>query len=163
MLRSKKILVADPSVYMGELTATMLRSVGAKTIAIAKDSAGVLTALAQASYDVLVIDDQLAPIDALELTRRIRTAKTGGDQLPIIMVFAEADRQRIEQARDAGVTEFIKKPMSAKILDARILQAIDNPRAVVHASDYVGPDRRRRTLSIDGEERRNADEEADGV
>jgi DNA-binding response OmpR family regulator len=153
MLRDVKILVADPSAYLAGLTAAMLRGVGAQSVTVVDDSAAVLVALHRETFDVLVIDDMLAPIDGVALSRQIRATADDNRSLPIVMVFIEADRQRIEAARDAGVTEFIRKPMSGKILDARITQALERPRAFVEAPAYVGPDRRRRSVTV-GRDRR---------
>ena len=61
------------------------------------------------------------------------------------------------QARDAGVTEFMAKPVSVKALCARINAIIDAPRPFIRANGYFGPDRRRRVLPFNGPERRNDD------
>ena len=90
-----------------------------------------------------LLDDQMQPIDGIALTRQIRAEPGDRHRIPIIMVCAEAGRSLIEEARDAGVNEFIKKPMSAKILEARINQTMDNPRGFVASQAYTGPDRRR--------------------
>jgi two-component system chemotaxis response regulator CheY len=154
MLRVNRALVADTTQYLANLTANMLRSVGAKSVTTVTDSAAVLMELHKGSFEVMVIDDSLAPIDGVALTRQIRAPDGGANRLmPIIMVFAEASRERIEEARDAGVTEFIKKPMSPKILESRITQAIEKPRAFVEAEAYTGPDRRRREVSVTAEKR----------
>ena len=154
MPKLSKVLVADPSTYMAALTVGMLRNIGAQSVTTVNDSAAALVALRRETFDVIVIDDKLAPLNGIELTRQLRTPDGGSNRLvPVIMVFAEADRQRIEAARDAGVTEFIKKPLSAKILEARIVQAVDHPRPFVTAPAFTGPDRRRRALDV-GEDRR---------
>jgi hypothetical protein len=46
-------------------------------------------------------------------------------------------------ARDAGVTEFLCKPISAKALYERILNVVANPRPFIKSKTYFGPDRRR--------------------
>ena len=48
-------------------------------------------------------------------------------------------------ARDAGVTEFLAKPISAKGLYQRILNVVANPRPFIKTKTYFGPDRRRNT------------------
>ncbi|MDR3473148.1 MAG: response regulator [Devosia sp.] len=157
MLRAVSVLVADPSTYLAGLTASMLKGVGIHAVASVNDSAAVLLALHRTPFDVLVLDDQMLPIDGITLARQIRAE--GGERrfIPIVMVFAEADRRRIETARDAGVTEFIRKPMSAKLLEQRIAQALEHPRPFIEADVYTGPDRRRRDLGIDGGDRRQGE------
>lgn len=159
MPKLSKVLVADPSAYMAGLTVGMLRSIGAQSVTAVSDSAATLAALHREKFDVIVIDDVLTPLDGVELTRQLRAEDGAANRLvPVIMVFVEADRQRIETARDAGVTEFIKKPLSAKILEARIVQALDNPRPFITAPAFTGPDRRRRVLKV-GEDRRGEGDE----
>jgi hypothetical protein len=51
---------------------------------------------------------------------------------------------RVMEARDAGVTEFIAKPLSAKTLLNRLNSVLYQPRAFVRTQTYFGPDRRRR-------------------
>jgi two-component system chemotaxis response regulator CheY len=155
-MKPTKILVADPSAYMAGLTVGMLRSIGAQSVVSVNDSAAALLALARQKFDLLVIDDVLEPMDGVELTRQIRKTEGGMSQMPVIMVFAEADRQRIVDARDAGVTEFIKKPLSARLLEIRIAQAMDNPRPFITVPSYAGPDRRRRGQELKGTDRRQA-------
>jgi len=46
-------------------------------------------------------------------------------------------------ARDAGVTEFLAKPISAKALYQRVLNVVANPRPFIRTRSYFGPDRRR--------------------
>ena len=54
-------------------------------------------------------------------------------------------RRRVTVARDAGVTEFLAKPISAKGLYQRILNVVANPRPFIKTKTYFGPDRRRNT------------------
>ena len=49
----------------------------------------------------------------------------------------------MEAARDAGVTEFLAKPITAHNLFARIAEIVERPRAFVRCDNYFGPDRRR--------------------
>jgi two-component system, chemotaxis family, chemotaxis protein CheY len=59
-------------------------------------------------------------------------------------------------ARDAGVTEFLAKPISAKALYNRILNVVAHPRPFIRTKTYFGPDRRRNTLNpYAGPERRS--------
>jgi hypothetical protein len=66
-------------------------------------------------------------------------------------------------ARDAGVTEFLAKPISAKGLYQRILNVVANPRPFIKTETYFGPDRRRNVnASYAGPERRKG-EKADVI
>ncbi len=87
----------------------------------------------------------MEPVDGVEFTRLVRVAADSPNPfLPIIMVTGFADRTRVEEARDAGITEFIVKPVTARAVLDRLNNVINKPRPFVKTSDYFGPDRRRR-------------------
>ena len=66
---------------------------------------------------------------------------------PSFMMAAAPDARMIAAARDAGVTEFLKKPFSAEHIQLRLAGLKQAPRAFVEAGTYTGPDRRRRTVN----------------
>jgi DNA-binding response OmpR family regulator len=63
--------------------------------------------------------------------------------VPIIMLTGHSEKKRVVGSRDAGVTEFLAKPISAKALYERILNVVANPRPYIKSKTYFGPDRRR--------------------
>jgi two-component system, chemotaxis family, chemotaxis protein CheY len=66
-----------------------------------------------------------------------------------------SEKKRVINARDAGITEFLAKPISAKGLYQRVLNVVANPRPFIRTKSYFGPDRRRNTtVSYAGPERR---------
>jgi CheY-like chemotaxis protein len=75
--------------------------------------------------------------------------------VPIIMLTGHSEKKRVVSARDAGITEFMAKPISAKALYQRILNVVANPRPFIKTKSYFGPDRRRNvTANYVGAERR---------
>jgi len=63
------------------------------------------------------------------------------------MVTGHTEKSRVMAARDAGVTEFLAKPISAKALYQRIVNVVANPRPFIKTKSYFGPDRRRNSSS----------------
>jgi len=57
------------------------------------------------------------------------------------------------RARDAGVNEFIAKPVSVKTVMSRLVAVIEHPRPYVRTQDYFGPCRRRGVQEYRGPER----------
>ena len=104
--------------------------------------------------DILFID--WAPdFDGLNLVQMIRKGKKSPDPyVAIIMVSAYTETHQIKEARDAGVTEYLAKPVSANSLYNRIVAVIENDRPFVRVETFVGPDRRRLERPYVGEERR---------
>ncbi|PKQ04625.1 MAG: hypothetical protein CVT73_13145 [Alphaproteobacteria bacterium HGW-Alphaproteobacteria-12] len=64
--------------------------------------------------------------------------------IPVIYLTTKRERGAIIAARDAGVTEILSKPFSAKQLTDRIEAVLTRPREIVRSSAFTGPDRRRR-------------------
>ena len=60
------------------------------------------------------------------------------------MMTGHSERSRVVEARDAGVTEFVAKPLTAKSVLERMQAVIFHPRPFVRTATYFGPDRRRR-------------------
>lgn len=139
------ILIADSNDYSAQLTATMLRTSGVHHIAMAGTAGRALRALEHNRFDAIIVDFDLDGDGGVAFTRALRQAQGAPyRETPVIMVCGETEAERIKAARDAGVTEFVKKPMSANILMLRIEAALARPRAFIAAPGYAGPDRRRR-------------------
>ena len=59
--------------------------------------------------------------------------------VPIILMTGFSERRRVMQARDAGVTEFLVKPFTARDLYKRLAQVIERPRQFVRSAEFFGP------------------------
>ena len=154
------VLVADHSPHMAALVGVMLRSLGRKDIREAYDASRALTELNRRAFDVLIINDALDSMDGVALTRKLRASLDCQNRhIPIIMMSAAPDAKRIADARDAGVTEFLRKPFAASHLQTRLTSIENNPRGFLEAGQYKGPDRRRRVIDV-GDERRESDTES---
>ena len=82
--------------------------------------------------------------NGLELTQMVRQPGANADPyVPIIMLTGHSEKNCVVAARDAGVTEFLAKPISAKGLYQRIVNVVANPRPFIKTKTYFGPDRRR--------------------
>ncbi len=151
-----KFLIVDDNKNMRGLVRDVLVALGVKSYAFAGDGDSALNELQQFSADIIICDWHMIPIDGIEFTRQIRNDNKSSNRfVPIIMLTAHTERNRVAEARDAGVNEFLAKPISAKSLYSRIRSVIENPRQFVHADPYLGPDRRRRNdPSYSGREQR---------
>jgi len=95
-------------------------------------------------------------MDGIEFTKQVRTSDDSPNiYVPIVMLTGHTEISRVETARDAGVNEFLAKPVSAAKIYQRIKTILDNPRQYVRTPTYFGPDRRRRQdPEYSGEDRR---------
>jgi DNA-binding response OmpR family regulator len=112
----------------------------------------------------IIFVDWSAGCDGLELLQRIRSNAGDFDRfIPIVMVTAYTGFKQVCAARDAGVTEFLAKPITANAIYRRLSAMIENPRDFVETNDFFGPDRRRRSIDPAGPERRAAELEKRSV
>lgn len=160
-----QILLADDNQHMRAITATILNSAGFKRIREVRDGAEALDALREWPADLAIVDFNMAPLDGVEFTRLIRnSADSPNPYLPIIMMTGHSEKSRVCEARDAGVTEFIVKPITAKAVLDRIHAVIYKPRPFVKAEGYFGPCRRRLTpKDYKGPMRRASDAKAESA
>jgi len=152
-----RFLICDDNPHMRRILRTLLHSFGAREVYEAEDGATALEMYSHSAPDILICDWAMPIFDGLELTQIIRQPDAiGNPYVPIIMLTGHSEKRRVMVARDAGVTEFLAKPISAKALYQRILSVVAHPRPFIRTKNYFGPDRRRNTNSAYiGPERRN--------
>ena len=73
------------------------------------------------------------------------------------MITGHAEISRVAEARDAGVTEFLVKPITAHALFDRISSVIARPCPFIRTATYFGPDRRRKNTPFQGSGRSSDD------
>ena len=140
-----KILVVDDNQHMRKLVVTILQAFGAIQIFEAADGEHAWTILRDANPDVILLDWQMEGMNGLEFARMVRTsANSPNPFLPIIMLTGHTHIDHVRQARDAGVNEFLAKPVSVKAILSRLISVIEHPRPFVRTKSYFGPCRRRR-------------------
>lgn len=149
------VVIADDNLNMMAMVRGIFKAFGVLNIHSFPNGKSAYEALSSAEADLAVVDWMMEPLNGIEFTEKIRLDSDSPNPfLPIIMLTGYTDRLRVFRARDAGVTEFMAKPISPKSLYARISAVVDRPRPFVRAEDYFGPDRRRRVVDFQGADRR---------
>src|ERR1700676_4111745 len=151
-----RFLVIDDNAHMRRILRTLLHGFGAREVYEAEDGASGLEAFTHFMPDIVIVDWVMPIFDGLELAQMIRQPGANANPyVPIIMLTGHSEKKRVVSARDAGITEFMAKPISAKALYQRILNVVANPRPFIKTKNYFGPDRRRNNANTYiGEERR---------
>jgi len=151
-----RFLVIDDNVHMRRILRTLLHGFGARDVYEAEDGAAGLEGFNGHNPDIVITDWAMPILDGLELTQMIRKPDANANPyVPIIMLSGHSEKNRVMQARDAGVTEFLAKPIAAKALYERILSVVLNPRPFIRTATFFGPDRRRNVNpNYSGPERR---------
>ena len=151
-------LVAEDTFPMRELLISVLSSLGIGNITGVSDGREAFECFQQENHDIVLADWLMSPGDGLELTREIRTnALSPNRMVPIILLSGYSAWDRVAEARDVGITEFLIKPFSANDIARRVTHVINNPRNFIETPDFFGPDRRRRVdPNYRGPERRSS-------
>lgn len=140
-----RILLVDDNHYMRVLLAEILRAIGVKDIHEANDGAEALQALRNHAVDIVMTDLSMQPLDGIDFVRLLRNSPDSPNPMvPVVMITGHSTMARVAEARDAGVNEFLAKPLTARGVIERLSQLVENPRPFVRTQDYFGPDRRRR-------------------
>jgi two-component system chemotaxis response regulator CheY len=158
-LEQLKILLVDDNHHMRVLLIQLLRAVGINKVYEAGDGAEGLQMMRSHSVDIVMTDLAMEPLDGIDFVRLLRNSSDSPNQMiPVIMVTGHLTLRRIQEARDAGVNEFVAKPITARNILERLQLIIDHPRPFVRTDDFFGPDRRRRNdPNYAGPLRRSAD------
>jgi two-component system chemotaxis response regulator CheY len=156
-----KMLVVDDNPHMRKLVVTILQAFGVFQIAEAANGNRAWAMLREAQPDVVFVDWQMNGMSGLELVKLIRTSSQSPNPLvPIIMLTGHSQVDHVRQARDAGVNEFLAKPVSVRAILSRLVAVIEHPRPFVRTKSYFGPCRRRRASGeYQGPERRTTEVE----
>jgi CheY-like chemotaxis protein len=151
-----RVLIVDDNHHMINIVRTILRGFGIKDTLEARDASEAFELFRSSAVDLVIVDYQMDFMDGLDFIRLVRTAKDSRHALvPIIMLTAHSERKRVESARDAGVTEFCCKPITAFELYRKVAAVVNHNRPFISAPNFKGPDRRRRVNpDFQGPERR---------
>lgn len=150
------VLVADPAPHMSMLIVQMLRHLKVHHVEEALTSSVAMSLLNAKKFGAILVDDSLKPMDGIELTRMLRTSDGLNRDTAVVMMSSTPDAARILTARDAGITEFLRKPFAAQHVETRLVSILAAPREFIASDAYAGPDRRRRKADYRGAERRGA-------
>ena len=146
-IQKVNVLIVDDDDHSRQLVKGILRAFGVVDVREADNGADALRELQTFDADIVFCDWQMTPIDGLEFTRLVRTSPDSPNPfVPIIMLTAHREFQHVTTARDAGINEYLIKPMTPKSLYARICAVIDFPRPFIRCTGYkgyFGPTRRR--------------------
>ncbi|THD80617.1 MAG: response regulator [Phenylobacterium sp.] len=160
-LHDARFLVVDDHQPMREILKSLLFGLGVRHVDEARDAAAAFEMLKFAAYDILLTDYDMAGETGVQLTHRLRRAHANQNRrIAVIMVTGRAEGPVILAARDAGVDEYLIKPLTTASLCQKLDAVLNRRRAFIESDSYMGPDRRRRTLPYQGEERRGATAQA---
>ncbi|NLO79051.1 MAG: chemotaxis protein CheY [Xanthomonadaceae bacterium] len=128
MDKNMKILIVDDFSTMRRIIKNLLRELGFTNTYEADDGTTALPMLKKGGFDFLITDWNMPGMTGIELLRAVR-ADPDLATLPVLMVTAEAKREQIIAAAQAGVNGYIVKPFTANTLKEKIERIFERVRA----------------------------------
>ena len=156
------VLLVEDSPYMAHLLGSMLKALRIGRVLRARGGIEAqelidsrVSAMPGQAIDIILSDWHMEPVDGLALLKWVRAHRHENVRfLPFIMLTAAPEVNRVTLARDAGVTGFLRKPVTVDSVVKRLVEVIERPRPFIRTETYLGPDRRHRDLPFDGPDRR---------
>ncbi|MBL4665355.1 MAG: response regulator [Nitrospinaceae bacterium] len=115
----KKVLVVDDSAVMRQIIKKNLKELGFTELSEAEDGAAGLKKAGEEPVDLIVSDWNMPNMTGLEFLKAVR-ADANLKGIAFIMVTSEADKEKIMEAVQAGVNQYIVKPFNAMQLEEKI-------------------------------------------
>lgn len=115
-----KILVVDDFSTMRRIVKNILKQIGYENVTEAENGADAFAKLeASGDFQFVVTDWNMPVMDGLGLLKKVRSTPALKN-LPILMVTAEAEKEKVVTAIQAGVNNYIVKPFTAEVLQEKI-------------------------------------------
>jgi len=158
-VKALRMLVVENNKFMRSIIMDQLRQMGCDEIKGAENGLEAIEMMAFWTPDVIFSDWDMPMMDGIELTQWLRRDPGSPNQeIPIIFITGRTQPSEVVQARNAGITEFIAKPVTAAHVEHRLCSVLFEPREFMRCKKYIGPCRRRRWANDHkGELRRDSD------
>jgi two-component system chemotaxis response regulator CheY len=114
-----QILVVDDMSTMRRIVKNILKELGFTNIDEAENGSEALTKLKEHPFDLVISDWNMPVMAGIELLRNIR-ADDGLKHIPVLMVTAEAQKENLMEAIQAGVSNYIVKPFTADTIKQKL-------------------------------------------
>ena len=124
MNTNMKILIVDDFSTMRPIVKNLLRDLGFNNTLEADDGLTALPLLKRGDFDFVVTDWNMPGMQGIDLLRQIR-ADEQLKHLPVLMITAEAKREQIIEAAQAGVNGYIVKPFNAVTLKEKLAKIFE--------------------------------------
>ena len=119
-----KFLVVDDFSTMRRIVRNLLKELGYSNVDEAEDGAMALSKLKNETFDFVISDWNMPVMNGLDMLKSIR-ADAALAKLPVLMVTAEAKKENIIAAAQAGANGYVVKPFTAATLDEKLAKIFE--------------------------------------
>lgn len=160
---SLRVVLVDDHPHIRSIITGILNGLGVIHVTTAERGDIALGYLSKGNFDLLITDYEMPVMSGLEIARAVRkdarsVVPTTNFDIPILMITGNVTRERLTEARDAGIDEILAKPFTVLAVADRLNSVINKRREFVICEAYVGPCRRRgNATAYVGPKRRDSD------
>ena len=120
---SIKVLIVDDFATMRRILKNILKQIGFKNILEADDGTTALEVLDRQTIDLIISDWNMPKMTGLELLKSVRASEKY-KKTPFLMVTAEAQKQNVIEAVQAGVSNYVVKPFTAEAISEKLTKIL---------------------------------------
>lgn len=118
-----KVLIVDDFATMRRILKNILKKIGFTHILEADDGSNALKLLEKEKVDLVISDWNMPKMTGLEFLKAVRS-NTAFKDLPFLMVTAEAQKQNIIEAVQAGVSNYVVKPFTEEVITEKLAKIL---------------------------------------
>lgn len=133
------VAVADDSAFFRTSLRHVLLGLGIRAVFEAEDGDQCLKLIERQRPDILFLDWEMPVKSGPEVMRDLRRKEGCHPYLPVIMVTAYSNVERVKEATTLGIHELLCKPIAAKPVYQRLVSVVRHPRPFVKTETYFGP------------------------
>jgi len=148
------LLIVEDNVHFRTLMRSILQALGMTKLEEAQDGIEAIEILETQAPDLVIVDWKMEGMDGVEFVKQIRSLEGPNRFVPIVMVTGYTETSLRTKARDAGVSDFLGKPISPRSLLGRIVSVMEDQHPFYESDDFFGPDRRRKNQEFENADRR---------
>lgn len=154
-LRKVTVLIVDPNEFARTFIRSICRNLNFGNILTTGNTNEAFDLLRTNRVQLIVCDWALTPLSSIDFVRQLRWAQDILDNgVPVIILTSTGSSEAIVAARDAGVDDYLTRPIVMRRLLTSFVSVLCSKRVYIRSPNYIGPCRRRRRMPFSGPERR---------
>ncbi|MFA5040196.1 MAG: response regulator [Bdellovibrionales bacterium] len=154
-LRKVTVLIVDPNEFARTFIRSICRNLHFGNILTTGTTTEAFELLKKNPVHLVVCDWALAPLSSIDFVKQLRAStQLQNSAVPVIILTSTGSPEAIVAARDAGVDDYLTRPIVMRRLLNSFVSVLCMPRVYVKSKTYIGPCRRRKKMPFNGPERR---------